>query len=265
MVEFNSNTVWKQVDELKVNGVNPNYVPPAIEKDIKEHIQKEGFKGHIIINSDNWVVDGKHRLAILKNLGVKKVPCLVEGWDARKSKIEMLRLNRERGFIAPLEASQLVEELHAEYEMPIDDIVEETKLTYGDIQSYLDLEVIQKSLAPKDVEVKMWGDVTSAAAKLCSRLKGEWDTVYTISRGGLIPARLVADKLQIKNIKVDVEPPDGALFIDDCYDTGKTFEKFPNVTFGVLFAREGAPCVYGYKFEKWLIFPWERKEFADRL
>ena len=63
-------------------------------------------------------------------------------------------------------------------------------------------------------------------------LSKDFTSISTISRGGLIPARLLADHMGIDTILVDKNKiPSSSLFVDDIYDSGDTFKKIiPKVT-----------------------------------
>ena len=74
-----------------------------------------------------------------------------------------------------------------------------------------------------------------------------FSTITTISRGGLIPSRLLADSLGIEKIFVDQDVVSSdSLFVDDIFDSGKTFSDVlskatdsSKLTFATLFARRG--------------------------
>ena len=74
-----------------------------------------------------------------------------------------------------------------------------------------------------------------------------FSTITTISRGGLIPSRLLADSLGIEKILVDQNTiSSDSLFVDDIFDSGKTFSDViskatdsSKLTFATLFARRG--------------------------
>ena len=102
----------------------------------------------------------------------------------------------------------------------------------------------------------------------------EFDKISTVSRGGLVPARLVADHFDIKKILVDKNKiPPKTLFVDDIYDSGDTFnrilplvlepENFLHVT---LIARKGVKYPKQLVFAKktlgqeYVVFPWDRLE-----
>ena len=106
-----------------------------------------------------------------------------------------------------------------------------------------------------------------------------FSTITTISRGGLIPSRLLADSLGIEKIFVDQNIiSSDSLFVDDIFDSGKTFSdvlsKVPdssNLTFATLFARRGVSypeqLIYGEKTldDSYLVFPWDKLEYEKSL
>ena len=106
-----------------------------------------------------------------------------------------------------------------------------------------------------------------------------FSTITTISRGGLIPSRLLADSLGIEKIFVDQNiVSSDSLFVDDIFDSGKTFSdvlsKVPdssNLTFATLFARRGVSypeqLIYGDQTldDSYLVFPWDKLEYEKSL
>lgn len=126
-------------------------------------------------------------------------------------------------------------------------------------------------------DLKNWTEIEECIKILVEKIldtKKQFKTIYTISRGGLVPARLVADRLHIKQILVDEETiPEDALFVDDIYDSGETFRKImpraenPDaLIFATLFARrkEQFPKQLIYakltKNSEYVVFPWDRFE-----
>jgi hypoxanthine phosphoribosyltransferase len=103
-------------------------------------------------------------------------------------------------------------------------------------------------------------------------LNQEFSSISTISRGGLVPARLLADHLGFDTILVDQKKiSSDSLFVDDIYDSGNTFKKIINkvdnpskFVYATLFARRGK------KYPKQLIYakktsnnsyPWDKLEY----
>ena len=122
-----------------------------------------------------------------------------------------------------------------------------------------------------------WNDIESLMQILSDKIRKtdfEFDSIATISRGGLIPARLIADHFNIKKILVDKNViPERTLFVDDIYDSGDTFKKIlslaknpKNFVYATLVVRKGASypkqLVYGTQThgKEYVVFPWERLE-----
>jgi xanthine phosphoribosyltransferase len=122
--------------------------------------------------------------------------------------------------------------------------------------------------------------------------KGPWKGIIAITRGGLVPAALVARELdirlvdticvtsydagkaggaaqhqsQIKVLKGVAGDGEGYLLIDDLVDTGRTAkvvrEMLPKAYFATLYAKPaGRPIVdtfvKEFKQNKWIHFPWD--------
>ncbi|WP_101476775.1 phosphoribosyltransferase [Candidatus Nitrosotalea bavarica] len=122
-----------------------------------------------------------------------------------------------------------------------------------------------------------WSEIESCVEILSAEIKKtrfEFDAIATISRGGLVPARLIADHFNIKKILVDRNViPKRTLFVDDIYDSGTTFEKIiplvkdpKNFVYATLVARKGAwypkQLVYAKKTrgQEYVVFPWDKLE-----
>jgi len=127
-----------------------------------------------------------------------------------------------------------------------------------------------------------WSEIESLVEKLSKnilKLSRTFSSITTISRGGLIPSRLLADALGIKKILVDQKMiSSNSLFVDDIYDSGKTFyDALPNVdnsskfVFATLFVRRGMKypdqLVYAEKTfdDSYVVFPWDKLEFQNSL
>jgi hypoxanthine phosphoribosyltransferase len=126
-------------------------------------------------------------------------------------------------------------------------------------------------------DYKNWSEIESAITKLVEKLavkKLQFRTISTISRGGLVPARLMADRLNIKQIFVDPESiPVDSLFVDDIYDSGETFRKIiqraddpDSMVFATIYARrkQNYPKQLVYseltRDTEYIVYPWDRFE-----
>ncbi|OIN85717.1 MAG: xanthine phosphoribosyltransferase [Alphaproteobacteria bacterium CG1_02_46_17] len=150
---------------------------------------------------------------------------------------------------------------------------------------------------PIDLPVT-WQEIHVLAKKLSSTLResGEsWSRVIAVTRGGMVPACLVARDLDIRVIEtISVKSYDhqsqsaaevlyapenlgtgkGCLIIDDLSDTGNTFkairELFPDATLACLHVKpEGKPFADFYATETtqdtWIYLPWEDQDFPPHI
>jgi xanthine phosphoribosyltransferase len=146
----------------------------------------------------------------------------------------------------------------------------------------------------RDEIVISWPELHRDARYLCSVLDriGDWKGIIAVTRGGLVPAALVARELDIhlidtvcvvsygagraggaeqqqgeihwiKRIEGDGE---GWLLIDDLVDTGRTAravrELLPKAHFAALYAKPLGRAlvdtfVKEFKQDKWIYFPWD--------
>ena len=127
-----------------------------------------------------------------------------------------------------------------------------------------------------------WTDIENLIEILSNnifKLPRSFSSISTLSRGGLVPSRLLADSLDIKKIFVDQSiVSSDSLFVDDIFDTGKSFNdtisKVDNPSkfiFVTLFARRGMKypkqLIYGTKTSdnSYVVFPWDKLEFENNF
>ena len=131
-------------------------------------------------------------------------------------------------------------------------------------------------------QVVSWNEIESLIEKLSKNilnLSKNFSSITTLSRGGLVPSRLLADSLGIEVILVDQNfISSDSLFVDDIFDTGNTFENIilnvdnpSKFVFATLFARCGMKypkqLVYAEKTfdDSYVVFPWDKLEFTQSL
>ena len=141
-----------------------------------------------------------------------------------------------------------------------------------------------------------WDQFHRDARALAWRLsgRGTHQAIVCITRGGLVPAAIVARELDLRLIETvciasyhdyktqgqltvlkDIAPSilaigdgkgQGVLVVDDLTDTGKTMkmvrEQLPNAHYATVYAKpQGAPVVDTYVTEvsqdTWIYFPWD--------
>ncbi len=135
-----------------------------------------------------------------------------------------------------------------------------------------------------------WDEFHQHTKNLCQKIKasGEYDKIVAISRGGLLPAGIIAYELNIRNtqsiniarydnnydrradedIEISGHPGtvnEKTLIVDDLSDSGRTFRIlraiYPQAKYVTVYAKSaGAPVVDIYEKEmpdEWIVFPWD--------
>jgi xanthine phosphoribosyltransferase len=141
-----------------------------------------------------------------------------------------------------------------------------------------------------------WDELHRHARALAWRLValGPWQCIVAVTRGGLVPAAIVARELDVRLIDtvciasyddrsqgnltiLKTVPGDGAgmLIIDDLVDTGITAkavrEMLPKAHFATIYAKPaGRPLVDTFVTEvsqdTWILFPWDiEPQFAPPI
>ena len=105
---------------------NANVMSDELQAKLMAHIKRTGRYPHLIVRphpeqpEKYQVLDGHHRLAILRELGHAEVRCDVWRVDDREAKLLLATLNRLEGQDAPVRRAQLIHELLGE--MSLDDL-----------------------------------------------------------------------------------------------------------------------------------------------
>ncbi len=134
-----------------------------------------------------------------------------------------------------------------------------------------------------------WEEFHRLSRVLAGRLMdlGSWHLLVAVTRGGLVPAAIVARELELRVVDTlciasyhdrsrgapqvlkaaGAGDGDGVLVIDDLVDTGVTARVMrgllPKAHFATVFAKpEGRPLVDTYVAEvgqeTWIVFPWDQ-------
>lgn len=123
-----------------------------------------------------------------------------------------------------------------------------------------------------------WSEIERLVKILSEKISSiprSFSSISTISRGGLVPARLLADHLGIDVIHVDRNKiPSDSVFVDDIYDSGNTFKKIitksedpTHLVYVTLFARRGKKfpkqLIFAQqtKANEYIVYPWDKLEF----
>lgn len=135
-----------------------------------------------------------------------------------------------------------------------------------------------------------WDEFHQHVKNLCQKIKasGEYNKIVAISRGGLIPAGIIAYELNIRNTEaINISSYDNyyerrndedieisghlenvdsqTLIVDDLSDSGRTFKIlraiYPQGKYVAVYTKEkGEPLVDIYEKklpDDWIVFPWD--------
>lgn len=142
-----------------------------------------------------------------------------------------------------------------------------------------------------------WDDIARMVDNLAGKLEGrQFDAMLVVTRGGMVPAGLLSEALDIRNILVAavqfqsgtgellttahfLQFPDDELLsgkeilvIDDVWDSGRTAVEIRDrvaasggkPTFSVLHFKPGAsqypgdaPDIYAEATDDWIVYPWD--------
>src|SRR2546426_5247338 len=114
------------LDDLRPHPLNSNVMTEDLKAKLKAHIKRTGRYPFLVVRPHPkepgkfQVLDGHHRIEILRELGHTEVRCDV--WDVtdREAKLLLATLNRLQGQDVPIRRAELLHELLGE--MSIDDL-----------------------------------------------------------------------------------------------------------------------------------------------
>src|SRR5437867_2462505 len=108
------------LDDLVPHPLNSNVMNEDLQAKLRAHIKRTGRYPFLVVRPHPYqpgkfqVLDGHHRVAILRELGHLEARCDVWAVDDREAKLLLATLNRLQGQDQPLKRAQLVHELLAE-------------------------------------------------------------------------------------------------------------------------------------------------------
>lgn len=150
---------------------------------------------------------------------------------------------------------------------------------------------------PVDLPVS-WNEIHILSKQVSGKLRESgqtWDRLIAVTRGGMVPACLVARELDIRVIDTvsvksydhqtqsdaqvlkmpeDIGAGENCLIVDDLSDTGNTFKALrallPKATYACLYAKPaGKPFTDFYAVETtqdtWIYLPWEDQDFPPHI
>jgi ParB-like chromosome segregation protein Spo0J len=114
------------LDDLVAHPLNSNVMSPELQEKLRVNIQRTGRYPFLVVRPHPdqtgkfQVLDGHHRVAILRELGHRETRVDVWEVDNREAKLLLATLNRLQGQDQPLRRAELIHELLGE--MSVDDL-----------------------------------------------------------------------------------------------------------------------------------------------
>jgi len=115
-----------RLEDLVAHPLNSNVMSEDLREKLRAHIKRTGRYPFLVVRphpketNKYQVLDGHHRVAILKDLGHTEARCDVWEVDDREAKLLLATLNRLQGQDLPIRRAQLIHELLGE--MSLDDL-----------------------------------------------------------------------------------------------------------------------------------------------
>ncbi len=114
------------LDDLLPHPLNSNVMSEDLQAKLRAHIKRTGRYPFLVVRphpeqpGKYQVLDGHHRVAVLRDLGHTEARCDVWEVDDREAKLLLATLNRLQGQDAPIRRAELIHELLGE--MSLDDL-----------------------------------------------------------------------------------------------------------------------------------------------
>lgn len=108
------------LDDLRPHPLNSNVMPEDLREKLKAHIRRTGRYPFLVARphpeepGKYQVLDGHHRVEVLRELGHTEARCDVWEVDDREAKLLLATLNRLQGQDLPARRAQLIHELLGE-------------------------------------------------------------------------------------------------------------------------------------------------------
>jgi len=109
------------LDDLVAHPLNANVMPPDLSEKLKAHIKRTGRYPFLVVRPQPddpgkyQVLDGHHRIKVLKELGHTEARCDIWNVNDREAKLLLATLNRLEGQDLPIKRAHLIHDLLAEH------------------------------------------------------------------------------------------------------------------------------------------------------
>lgn len=140
MASASSEVVYLKVDEIEVPEERvTSYMDDETLAELRESIKEKGILQPLLVAkvNDRYVlIDGLHRLAVAKDLGMERVPCVVKEMDERELMITNFIVNRQRGRSNPADEARMVVKLVSEFKMSLDEVASALNISRRTAERY---------------------------------------------------------------------------------------------------------------------------------
>ncbi len=133
------------LDDLIPHPLNSNVMSPEYREKLLTHIRRTGRYPFLVVRQHPTeegkyqVLDGHHRIGVLRELGHTEARCDVWDVDDREAKLLLATLNRLEGQDLPIRRAQLLHELLGEWSAPdLGGLLPETEAEIEDLHSLLE-------------------------------------------------------------------------------------------------------------------------------
>jgi ParB-like chromosome segregation protein Spo0J len=130
--------------DLTPHPLNSNVMPEDLREKLKAHIKRTGRYPFVVVRPSPeepgrfQILDGHHRVEILRELGHDEARCDVWNVDDREAKLLLATLNRLEGQDSPIRRAQLIHELLGEMSLPdLAGLLPETDKQLEELESLL--------------------------------------------------------------------------------------------------------------------------------
>ena len=150
-----------KLEDLRPHPLNSNVMPEDLREKLKAHIHRTGRYPFIVVRphpdepGSFQVLDGHHRVDVLRELGHTEARCDVWNVDDREARLLLATLNRLQGQDVPIRRAQLIHELLGEMNLgDLAGLLPETDKQLEELESLLQFpaEEISNLLAEQAAE-----------------------------------------------------------------------------------------------------------------
>src|ERR1051326_1983307 len=85
------------VDQIKIDETNPNEMTEEQMKALKYSMDKFGYLYPVIVDQENVLADGEHRLRIFQQIGMKEIPCIKLNLTDTERRVLRQQMNKLHG------------------------------------------------------------------------------------------------------------------------------------------------------------------------